>query len=104
SATIRLARDRIDNGADQAQRRLGVEDVDPSRGGVGKHEHVGRVDDLPAANTRSIEAESFRKNIGVVFGERRGEVLPRAGQIREFKIHEFYLVVFDHFANVGWSL
>jgi hypothetical protein len=30
-------------------------------------------------------------------------MLPRAGQIREFKINELHLVIFDHFADVGWS-
>ena len=31
-------------------------------------------------------------------------MLPRAGQIGEFKIHEFDFVVFDHFGNVGGGL
>jgi hypothetical protein len=28
-------------------------------------------------------------------------MLPAAGQVGEFEIHEFYFVVFDHFADVG---
>ena len=39
-AIVRLARDRIDDRADEAQRRLGVEDVDPRRGRIGDDEHV----------------------------------------------------------------
>ncbi len=31
------------------------------------------------------------------------EMLPCAGQIGEFEIHELHLVVFNHFADVGWS-
>jgi hypothetical protein len=30
-------------------------------------------------------------------------MLPGAGEIGEFEIHELYVVVFDHFADVGWS-
>jgi hypothetical protein len=30
-------------------------------------------------------------------------MLPRTGQVCEFEIHEFHLVVFNHFANVRWS-
>jgi hypothetical protein len=30
-------------------------------------------------------------------------MLPRAGQIGEFEIHEFHLVVFNDFGDVGWS-
>jgi hypothetical protein len=30
-------------------------------------------------------------------------MLPGARQIGEFEIHEFNVVVFDHFADVGWS-
>ena len=31
-------------------------------------------------------------------------MLPGAGQIGELEIHEFDLVVLDHFADVGWGL
>ena len=30
-------------------------------------------------------------------------MLPCSWQIGEFEIHKLYAVVFDHFANVGWS-
>ena len=30
-------------------------------------------------------------------------MLPGAGQIGELEIHEFHPVVFNHFADVGWS-
>jgi hypothetical protein len=30
-------------------------------------------------------------------------MLPCAWQIGEFEIHKLYAVVFDHFADVGWS-
>ena len=102
-AVVRLARDRIDNRANQTQCRFGIEDIDPRRRRIRNHEHVGRIDDFPAANARAVETEPFRKNIVVIFGERRREMLPGAGQIGELEIDEFHVVVFDHFADIGWS-
>src|SRR5207247_5129497 len=98
-----LARDWIDNRANQTQRRFGVKDVDPRGRRVGNDEHVRRIDHFPATNARSVEAESLGKNIVVVFGERGGEMLPGTRQIGEFEIHEFHAVVLNYFADVGWS-
>ena len=102
-AIVRLARDRLDDRADETERRLGVENVDPRGRRVGDDEHVGGIDRFPAANARAVKAEAFGENILVVFGERGGEMLPGTGQIGELEIHEFDLVVFDHLADVGWS-
>ena len=102
-AIVRLARDRIDNRADQRQRRFGVEDVDPGRRRIGNDEHVRGVDDSPAADARSVEAEAIGENLLVVFGERGGEMLPRAEQVGELEVDQLHVVVFDHFADVGWS-
>ena len=41
-AIVRLARDRIDDRADETERRLGVEDVDPGRRRIGNDEHVAK--------------------------------------------------------------
>ena len=70
---------------------------------IGNDEHVGGVDHFPAANARAVEPEAVGENVLVVLGERGGEMLPGAWQIGEFEVHELYLVVFDHFADVGWS-
>jgi len=43
------------------------------------------------------------KKIVAVFGERRSEMLPGAGQIGEFEVHELHAVIFNDFADVGWS-
>ena len=102
-AVVRLARDRLDDCADEAERRLGVENIDPGRRRIGDDEHVGGVDHLPTADARTVKAETFGKNVLVVLGEGGGEMLPGTGQIGELEIHEFDLVVFDHFADVGWS-
>ena len=87
-AIVRLARDRIDNRANETQRRFGVEDVDPGRGRVGNDEHVGGVDDSPAADARAVEPEAVGENFFVVFGERGGEMLPRAEQVRELEVDQ----------------
>ena len=98
---VRLARDRIDDGANETERRLRIEDIDPCRRRIGDDEHVARVDGAPAANTRAVEAEAIGEYLLVVFGEGGGEMLPGTRQIGEFKIHELHVVVLDHFADVG---
>ena len=100
-AIVRLARDRIDNGANKTQRRFRVENVDPRARRIRNHEHVRRVNRPPTANARAVEAEPFRENVFVVFGKRGREMLPGAGQIGELEVDQFHPVVFDQFANVG---
>src|ERR1051326_2303461 len=74
-AIVRLARDRIDDGANQTQRRFSVEDVDPRWVRVGNDEHVRGVDAFPAANTGAVEPESIGKDVVAVVTERSGEML-----------------------------
>ncbi len=88
-AIVRLARDRIDDRADQDERRFGVEDIDPSRRRIGNDEHVGGVDDSPAADARPVEAEPIFENFLIVFGERGGEMLPRPEQVGELEVYNF---------------
>src|SRR5262245_24296488 len=49
-AIVRLSGDWIDNGADQAEGRLRVKDIDPSGGRIGDDEHVAGVDRTPATD------------------------------------------------------
>ncbi len=100
-AIVGLARNRIDDGADQTQRRLGVVDIDPGGRGIGNDEHVAGVDRAPTANAGAIEAEAFRKNFFVILGQRGGEMLPAAGQIGELEVDQLDLAVLDHLADVG---
>ena len=102
-AIVGLARDWIDNGANEAERWLSVEDIDPSRRRIGNNEHVRSVDHFPSADARAVEAEAIGKNFVVVLAQRSGEMLPRAKQIGELVVHKFHVVVFDHFADVGWG-
>ncbi len=100
-AIVRFARDRIDDGANEAEGRLGVKDIDPGRAGIGDDEHVAGVDRAPAADAGAVEAEALGENLLAVLGEGGGEMLPGARQIGELEVHEFDLVVLDHFADVG---
>ncbi len=102
-AIVRFACNGIDDGADQTESRFSVEDINPRRRRIGNDKHIRGVDDFPTSNARTVEPESIGKNIFAIFAERGGEMLPRARQIGELEIHEFYLAVFNHFADVGWS-
>src|SRR5439155_23665196 len=66
-AVVWFARNRVDDSADQCERRFGIKNIDPGRGRIGNDEHVGGVDHLPSTNARAIEAEAVGKNIFVVF-------------------------------------
>ena len=87
---------------DMVERAVNVVVGAAKTGKIGDDEHVGSVDHLPATDARAVEAEAIGKNVVAVIAEGGGEMLPGTGQIREFEIHEFHLVVFDHFADVGW--
>ena len=102
-AIVRLASDRIDDCANETQRRFCVENVDPCGSRIRNDEHVRGVDHAPAANARSVKPEAISENLLVVFGERGREMLPGAEQIRELEVDQFHVAVFDHFADVGWS-
>ncbi len=98
---VRLARDRVDDGADERERFLGVKDVDPGRGRVGDDEHVAGIDGAPAADAGAVEAEALGEDLLVVLGEGGGEMLPGAGQVGELEVDEFDFVLLDHLGDVG---
>src|SRR5438045_4218756 len=101
-AVIRLTRDRVDDGANQAERWFGVKNINPGRARIGNDEHVAGIDRAPAADTGAVEPEAIGENFLVIFGERGGEMLPGTRQIGEFEIYELHVVVLDHFADVSW--
>ena len=88
-AIVRFARDRIDDRANQTQRRFGVEDVDPRRRRIRNDEHVRGINHAPAADARTVKPEAVGKNFFVVFGERGGEMLPGAEQSVNLKSINF---------------
>src|SRR6266404_7516484 len=64
-AIVRLTRNWIDDRANEAKRRFGIEDVDPGGRWIGNDEHVGRVDYFPPADARTVEADAIGENIFV---------------------------------------
>ena len=102
-AIVGLARDRLDDRTNETERWLGVKDIDPRARRIRDDEHVGCVDRFPAADTGAVKAEAFGENFLVILGQGGGEMLPGTGQIGELEVHEFDLVVLDHFADVGCS-
>ena len=98
-----MASNRIDDRANETQRRFCIENIDPSGRRIRNDEHVRGVDHPPAANARSIKAEAIGENLLIVFGERGREMLPGAEQIRELEVDQLHVAVFDDFSDVGWS-
>ena len=85
-AIVALARDRIDDVADHAQRRDLEERIDVGRLGVGHQQHVAFVDRSPAANRRAVEAEAFLEGVLVQLGDGIRNVLGEARQIGETQV------------------
>ena len=93
-ARVRLARDRIEDVADQVE-RLHLEDrVDERRGRVRDQEHVALVDVLEPSDRRAIEPDAVAEEpLGELLdGDRK--VLPRAGHVDEAQVDDLDLLVF----------
>ena len=83
---VRLARERIDDVADERERRhLGRRIEDRARR-VGHEQHVALGDPLPAADGRAVEAEPLLEGGLVEAGERQRDVLPGAEQVAELQV------------------
>ena len=88
-ARIGFAGNRIDDVAEQAERRLVAERVHDRGAGVGNHQHVRRVDRLPAADRGAVKARAVLEERLVVFAHGDREMLPRADQVHELQVHQF---------------
>ena len=75
---VRLARDRVDDLADERERRRLGEGVEDGGGGVRHQEHVALRDALPAADRGAVEAEPVLERVLVEAGDRKRDVLPRS--------------------------
>ena len=83
-AAYRLARDRVEDVADQtgsASSQNGSMTAVAGR----DEQHVGLVDRLPAADPRAVEAEALLEELLGRAPDRDGEVLPGAGQVDELE-------------------
>src|SRR3989440_570172 len=92
-ARILLLRNRIDDVADERQRRVLHEGVHHGGVGVGHDQHVAGVDRHPASDGRPVETETlFEHGLGQ-FGDRDAEVLPESHEIHELQVDHHGLFV-----------
>ena len=94
-AIIRFTGNRVLDGADKAERRFGVEHVNPGRGRIRNDEHVAGLNCSPTTDAGAVKAQAIRKDILAVFVQRRGEVLPSTEKIGELEIDQFNSLIFD---------
>jgi hypothetical protein len=67
--------------------------------GSGKHEHVGGVDRLPAADRRAVEAEALGEDLLGQFGDRNGKMLPGPVDVAELEVDDFDVLGFGQGEN-----
>jgi hypothetical protein len=99
-ARVRLARDRVQDRADDRDRRRLVERVEDRRRRVGHQQHVRLVDLLEAADRGAVEPDPVGERLLVEARERHAHVLPGAGQIRELEVHELRAVALRQLEDV----
>src|SRR5262249_12710499 len=92
-ARVVLLRDRVDDVADEAEGGNRREGVHHGGRGIGHDEHVRRVDRLPAADRRAVEAVPLLEKLLAQFAGRDREVLPEAEQVEEFQVHRLDLAI-----------
>ena len=83
--------------ADEAQGRVLGERIHNRSIWVGDDEHVARLDRLPSADRRSVDAESvFKRSLVLELRDGNREMLPLAEQIDKFDIDHHGTLVLDH--------
>jgi hypothetical protein len=83
---VGLAGDRVQDRADDRDRRRLVERVEDRRRGIGHEQHVRLVDLLEAPDRGPVEADALGEGVGVEALERHAHVLPRSGQVGELEV------------------
>src|SRR4029079_12237431 len=103
-AAVLFLGDRVDDAAGERQRRVDHEGIDDGCRRIRNGQHVRRVDRLPAAERRAVEAGAFFEQLFAELTGRNREVLPRAEQIAELEVDRLDLVVLGELENVLWCL
>jgi hypothetical protein len=83
---VGLARDRVEDHADDRDRRRLVERVEDGRRWVGHEQHVRLVDLLEAPDRGPVEADALGEGVGVEALERHAHVLPGSRQVGELEV------------------
>jgi hypothetical protein len=87
-ARVGLPGQRIDDVADQGQRRYLADGVDDGRRRIGNDEHVALVDLLPAPDGRAVEAESVLEDPLLELADGHREVLPLPRQVGKLQVDD----------------
>src|SRR5262249_16065783 len=77
--------------------------IEKCRFRVGNQQHVGLLDSLEPADTRSVEANPVLENLFAELVGRNREMLPQSGHVAEFEIENFDFVLFYKFHNIAGS-
>ena len=98
---IARAGDRLIDIADHVHRGHGGIRVEPGRGRVRHHQHVGLVDRLEAADRGAVEPDAVGEDVLVDVRDALGGVLPGAEEIDEAEIENFDSGLFGHVHDIG---
>ena len=90
---VGLARNRIDDIADDAQCRDRTERIETGRGRIGDHQQIAVVDRLPAPDRRTVQPGSIFEYPFIKLFHRNREVLPGAEQIYKLQVHDLDLIL-----------
>ena len=101
-ARVRLACDRVEDVADEDERRDLEDRIDERGGRVEHQQHVRLVDLFEAADRRPVEWDAVLEGVGLQDVGRDGEMLPDTGQVGEAKIN--HLDIGGHLQDVGTLL
>ena len=81
-----LSRVRFGRGAERVDRGLCRKRVDVGRAEVGEEDHVSALDGLETGEARSVKPDAVDKCRGSESGDRKRDVMPATGEVREPKI------------------
>jgi hypothetical protein len=98
-AVIGLARNRVENVAQNDHGGLREERVHMDRFRIRHEHHVGLVDGLPSADRRTVEHDAIGKHVLVDASDVHCHVLQLTLGIREAQVNEFYVIVLDLLKN-----
>ena len=91
---VALLGNRVNNVADERERRVFGERVHHRSLRIRYDQHVTRMDGLPSADAGSVESEPFFENTLGQFVYRYGKMLPQPGIIHELEINHHCLALF----------
>jgi len=102
-ALIKLAGGRLDDVAEDGERRLREERVKVRGSRIRDEQHVGGFDALPARDRGAVEGIPIREDTLIDAARIRGHVLHLTLGISEPQVYELYVLLLDQSEDVGWT-